>query len=57
VIARWNGTDWKRVSSPSPSSGGFLYSVVVASAHTAWAVGYNGLSSSLILRWNGTAWK
>jgi hypothetical protein len=64
LIERWNGTTWQRVPSPNPgpSHGGFLRSVTTVSAHFAWAVGGAfGTSTrgtqSLILRWNGTAWK
>jgi hypothetical protein len=61
---RWNGTAWKQVPSPSPGGGGLadiLFGVAVTSASSAWAVGEIscgcGPGISLILRWNGTAWK
>jgi len=57
LIARWNGTAWRRVSSPRTAGGGILYSMAVTSARNAWAVGQAGGHSTLILRWNGTAWK
>jgi alpha-tubulin suppressor-like RCC1 family protein len=63
-IARWNGTTWKRVPSPALAAGGVLYAVTATSARNAWAVGCSGdcYSNSariktLILHWNGTAWK
>jgi len=61
LIARWDGRAWKRVSSPTPASGGSLYGVTVTSAHRGWAVGETGSATgtntkTLILRWNGTAW-
>jgi hypothetical protein len=52
LIARWNGTAWKQIPSPTPAGGGELSGVAATSASSAWAVGGN-----LILRWNGTAWK
>jgi hypothetical protein len=59
LIARWNGTAWRRVPSPSPGTGAALFGVAVVSARSAWAVGDDSHSGekSLILRWNGTAWK
>jgi hypothetical protein len=59
-IARWNGTTWTQVPSPSPGPEPFLFGVAAASANAAWAVGaYNAgsVTSTLIVRWNGTAWK
>jgi hypothetical protein len=61
LIVHWDGTVWKRVPSPSPSSGGnVLNAVAAASASSAWAVGYAGSSSilatTLIEHWNGRAW-
>jgi hypothetical protein len=64
LILRWNGAAWKRVPSPTPARGGALFGVAATSARSAWAVGCAGdcfrdLSriSTLILHWNGTAWK
>ena len=70
LVLHWNGKTWKRVSSPTPglqtspvpSTGGTLIAVGTVSAATAWAVGTTGgcgcgNGDSLILRWNGTAWK
>ena len=70
LVLHWNGKTWKRVSSPTPgletspvpSTGGTLIGVGTVSAATAWAVGTTGdcgcgNGDSLILRWNGTAWK
>jgi uncharacterized RDD family membrane protein YckC len=43
------------------SINGLLSAVAATSAANAWAVGYsggrNGVTKTLILRWNGTAWK
>ncbi len=62
LIARWDGTAWQRVPSPTPASGGSLYSVTVTAAHRGWAVGESGSATgtktkTLVLRWNGTSWK
>jgi hypothetical protein len=62
LIARWDGTAWKRVASPTPASGGSLYAVTVTAGHRGWAVGESGSATgtntkTLILRWNGTSWK
>jgi len=70
LVLHWNGKTWQRVSSPAPglvtnpvsSTGGTLIGVGTVSAATAWAVGTTGdcgcgNGDSLILRWNGTAWK
>ena len=69
-VLRWNGKTWKRVPSPTPgpvsnpvsSVGGTLIGVAAVSAASAWAVGTTGdcgcgNGDSLVLRWNGTAWK
>jgi hypothetical protein len=65
LILRWNGKAWRRVPSPSPGPGSgladFLDGVAASSARRAWAVGDSscgcGPGISLILRWNGKAWK
>jgi hypothetical protein len=58
MIVRWNGTSWKRVSSPSPAPDSVLTAVAATSTGNAWAVGYTRESfKTLIVRWNGTAWK
>jgi hypothetical protein len=61
LILRWNGHVWKRVASPAPRGSAGL-SGVAATAGGTWAVGSTSTSShtgfrSLILRWDGTAWK
>ena len=62
LILRWNGTAWTTVPNPSPA-GSWLRGVAATPAGTAWAVGCTGCgtstsdsTSTLILRWNGTAW-
>ena len=63
LILHWNGKTWKKVSSPDPSStSNHLNGVWAASAKDAWAVGQyrnnrTGESDTLILHWNGQAWK
>ena len=62
LVLRWNGTTWKKMPSPSPRPNGGLSGVAATSADNAWAVGYtasrsHGSEQTLILRWNGTAWK
>jgi len=62
LILHWNGKTWAQQPSPSPGRFfGTLYGVRVVSATNAWAVGdySNGglVIRSLILHWNGTAWK
>jgi hypothetical protein len=63
LTLHWNGTAWSQVASPAPSGAllARLFGVGADSATDAWAVGqYTNSSSvveSLILHWNGTAWK
>jgi len=61
LIEHWNGTAWKQVPSPDPSTNdNQLFSVAATSATNAWAVGeYAGsrVEQTLIEHWNGTAWK
>jgi len=68
LIEHWNGTAWKIVPSPNPGPNGgpnALFGVAATSAADAWAVGHmctfcatsdQGLQT-LILHWDGTAWK
>jgi hypothetical protein len=63
LILHWNGKSWRRIA--SPGLGGaytqtFLRAVAARSANNAWAVGAFGNATSsqtVILHWNGTAWK
>ena len=70
LVLHWNGKTWKRVSSPTPRSGsgpvpsvgGTVIGVTARSAASAWAVGTTGdcgcgNGDSVILSWNGTAWR
>jgi len=62
LILHWNGKVWTQQPSPNPGSlFDELTGVRIVSATNAWAVGdfTNGgpASRSLILHWNGTAWR
>jgi hypothetical protein len=63
VILRWNGTAWKKVHSPTGRSETRIGGVAASSGRSAWIVGDigggdgSGPTKTLILRWNGTAWK
>jgi hypothetical protein len=51
LVARWNGTAWKKVPSPDaggPSASNFLVGVAASSANNAWAVGYYGTPSQTL---------
>jgi hypothetical protein len=61
LVARWDGSGWTQVPSPSPggaNAGSFLTGVSAVSASDAWAVGYYGTFglSTLVLRWDGSGW-
>jgi hypothetical protein len=62
LVLHWNGTAWSKINSPTPNPNdlNFLQGVSARSDSDAWAVGNywntSGLSRSLILHWNGTAW-
>jgi hypothetical protein len=57
VTSHWNGSGWRRVSSPSPGvRGSNLHGVTATSASNIWAVGW-ARTSTLIEHWNGAAWK
>src|SRR5258707_4434609 len=62
LALHWNGTFWKQVATPNPQFRfNHLSGVRVLSANDAWAVGSsvsgNQIFKTLILHWNGTAWK
>jgi hypothetical protein len=65
LIVHWNGKAWTRVPSPDPGSGSNdLSSVSAVSPSNIWAVGGYATQSgsfspnrSLILHWNGHAWR
>ncbi len=63
LTLHWNGATWSQVPSPNPGIPGFatLNGMTATSSANAWAVGgyinSSGNGQTLILRWNGTAWK
>jgi len=62
LTLHWDGTRWTRVSSPNPGPGfAGLSAVSIVSRSDAWAVGFFDLvgltQRTLLLHWNGTAWK
>src|SRR5215218_7469106 len=61
LIERWNGTQWRVVTSPNAGTSGdnALTSIDALSSTSAWAVGSSRTANSrksLIQRWNGTSW-
>ena len=62
LTEHWNGKKWSKVASPGPNpgEGNILFGVSALTPAQAWAVGYNGTSlgpRTMVLRWNGKAWK
>ena len=60
VIAHWNGATWTQASAPRPAGVSLLFGASATSAGRAWAVGATaagGTDATLILHWNGKAWK
>lgn len=59
LIERWDGSQWRRVASPTPAGGAGLQAVSAASPRDAWAVGFTGAAvpQPLILHWNGSRWR
>ena len=65
LILHWDGTTWLQFTSPNPGAfSNYLYDVTVvpgSGGNDVWAVGYylstaGGHFSSLLERWNGSAW-
>jgi Bacterial Ig-like domain (group 3) len=62
LVLHWNGTAWSKVKSPNPGlSFSQLYGVSAVSGSDAWAVGSydtsdGGVTKTLVLHWDGTAW-
>ncbi len=65
LIMHWDGRRWSQPPTPSPGVTAALTGVAAAPDGSAWAVGDSCLAdcgslehqiSTLILRWNGTAW-
>jgi len=62
LTEHWDGTRWRRVHSPTPGFNGALSDVAALSGGGAWAVGLTDIyhvipQRSVILRWDGTAWR
>jgi len=54
-VARFDGTSWRRVATPTIAGGGELTDVVALSPSAVVAVGRSN-GAPLVLRWNGTSW-
>ena len=67
LTLHWDGSKWARVASPNGVANGFtptnmLLGVAIASSHDVWAAGTvfhsnDPAAQTLILHWNGSAWK
>lgn len=57
LIMHWNGSEWTQTPLPGLPSGSSVLGVAATSTGRAWAVGVAGESTTLILRWNGRAWR
>jgi hypothetical protein len=65
LAEHWNGSDWKVKKTPNPAGPhrtDRLLAVDASSRSNVWAVGFYEARSeralrSLVLRWNGTAWR
>lgn len=62
LTEHWNGTSWRIVTSLGPGSRvNVLSGVTALAANDVWAVGHftntGGSAQTLILHWNGKAWK
>jgi hypothetical protein len=56
LVEHWNGTAWRRVASPNPTSGeDELWGAWATSASNVWAVG-QASGQTLIEHWNGSSW-
>jgi hypothetical protein len=61
LIARWTGSTWSPIASPSPGSSDQLSAVAFSASGDGWAVGYSGSVTSTVQRtliehWNGKTW-
>ncbi len=62
LMEKWNGTAWKIVASPTPSSTSNLYisGIAAISSSSVWAVGGDestkGKIKPIIEHWNGSTW-
>jgi hypothetical protein len=57
LAEHFDGTSWRVVSTPSPTSASRFESVAAAASNDAWAVGVGGTNNAtLIEHWNGLNW-
>jgi hypothetical protein len=57
LAEQFDGTSWRVVSAPSPTSDSRFESVAAAASYDVWAVGVGGTNNAtLIEHWNGTNW-
>ncbi|MEO5878486.1 MAG: hypothetical protein ABIS86_21080 [Streptosporangiaceae bacterium] len=54
-LARWTGRKWQAAKLPSGT--GYLESVAIVGPKNVWAAGSTAAGRSLLLHWNGKAWK
>jgi len=54
-VARFDGTSWRRMATPTIAGGGQLTDVVALSPSAVVAVGRSN-GAPLVLRWDGTSW-
>jgi hypothetical protein len=63
LTERWSGHAWTRVPThdPAGSTYALFWNVAVVNAHDVWATGFSndaqGISHTLIERWNGKRWR
>ncbi len=60
LTERWNGSTWREIASPNPSTASILQGVAALSSKNVWTVGYflnkAGTFQTLIEHWNGSTW-
>jgi hypothetical protein len=55
LIVRWTGSEWARITSPSPGSRSAMAGLAFSASNYGWAAGTSG-PDTLILHWNGKTW-
>ncbi len=53
----WDGTQWTRVTTPSPGPSAWLKGVAAIAPDNVWAVGQSSATAPLIEHWDGAAWQ
>jgi len=56
-LLRWNGTVWRRVSSPLQGATSYLSDLAAGPAGDVWAVGSRSNSTAASMQWNGKTWR